>query len=163
MASALELDLPRFDKAMTELSRHSNRTASDIVTLNGRTILKSIVFNSPRFTGTMNGGWLPAWNALNVPGFPKNKPRNARAKRALANKNKRVHVAAGKFLDDRRSVTNPSVEMRNMSHYVENGKKVNYPHIVAAKTGFVRKAEDEVEGKFGRMLEQRYQRLLRSR
>jgi len=160
---ALEFDTASFDKAMTELSRHSNRTAYEIVTLNSKMILKAIVFNSPRQTGTMNGGWLAAWNALGVPGYPKNKPRKQSDAR-LAAKMKRQYIADGSIVDNRRSIGDPSVEMQNKSHYIGGrGQRVNYPHIVAARTGFVRKAEAEVSQKFARMLDERYKRLLRSR
>ena len=162
MASAMEFDTAHFGKAMTELAKHSNRSARDIVKLNAIAMLKSIVFNSPRLTGTMNGGWLAAWDRLGVPGYPKNTPRNKYAKKLLA-KRGRKYVSDGSIDDNRGNIADPSVTIRNKSHYIERGMKVNYPHIVAAKTGFMRKAEKEFSGKLERMLNMRYRQLMRRR
>lgn len=162
MASALEFDTADFSEALTELAKNSNRSARDLVTMNATGMLKAIVYNSPRLTGTMNGGWMAAWSALDVPGYPKNTPRNKYAKTLLA-KRGRKYVSDGTFSDNRRSIADPSVTFWNKSHYTEGGRKVNYPHIVAAKMGFMRKAEKEFEGKLQDMLDMRYRQLMRRR
>ena len=144
--SSFEINTRTFEKAMTELANESTRTNAEIVTLNSRQILRSIAFNSPRRSGNMNAGWRPAWDALEIPGTP-NTRRSKPHKQGS-----RTYTPAGSFTDGRRQRV-PFTEFTNESHFTEkNGKRVNYPHIVAARQNFMGKAESEIAMKMEKML-----------
>ena len=153
--ASFQLDTSRFDSQMRKLASVSTRTDEEIITLNAIDILKSIAYNSPKRTGNMNKGWLPAWNALGAPGTP-----NTRGKSAGRAAGRR-YVADGSFVDGR-SESVKFFEFVNTSHYIQRtGAKYNYPYPVAAKTGFMRKAEAEISAKFEKRITAQYRKAMR--
>lgn len=155
--SAFEIDTRTFQKAMTELANESTRTDEEIVTMNSRQILRSIAFNSPRRSGNMNAGWNAAWNGLEIPGTP-----NTRRKKSHK-QGSRTYTPEGTFTDGRRERVKYT-EFTNSSHFTEkSGKRLNYPHIVAARQNFMGKAEAEIAMKMERLLARKYRRMLRRR
>ncbi len=155
--SAFEIDTRTFEKSMTELANESTRTSQEIVTLNSRQMLRSIAFNSPRRSGNMNAGWNTAWQALEIPGTP-----NTRRKKSHK-QGSRTYTPEGTFTDGRRERV-PFTEFTNSSHFTEkSGRRVNYPHIVAARQNFMGKAEAEIAINMERLLARKYKRMLRRR
>jgi len=155
MSSAFQINTRSFEKAMTELANESTRTDQEIVTLNSKQILRSIAFNSPRRSGNMNSGWFTAWDALGIPGTPNTKRRKPHKQGS------RTYTPEGSFTDGRRQRV-PFTEFTNSSHFTEkSGKRVNYPHIVAARNPFMRKAEAEIAINAEKMLARKYRRNFR--
>lgn len=149
--SAFTLNTLKFEKQMNELARISRRTDKEIVTLNAVQILRSIAYNSPKRSGTMNKGWLPAWNALGAAGTP-----NTRARR----KPEAGQTASGGFIDGRNE-SKAFFEFQNDTHTLRRGKRINYPYIVNARVKFMEKAEREIAVKFDQMIRRKYSKLMR--
>ncbi len=155
--SSFEIDTRSFEKVMTQLANESTRTDEEIVTLNSQQILRSIAFNSPRQSGNMNAGWWTAWDALKIPGTPHTRRRKSHKQGS------RTYTPEGTFTDGRRERVK-FTEFTNSSHFTEkNGKRVNYPHIVAANNPFMQKAEAEIAINMEKLLARRYRRMLRRR
>lgn len=153
--ASFHLDTRQFDSQMQKLASVSTRTDEEIITLNARDILRAIAYNSPKRTGNMNSGWVPAWNALGAPGTPNTRGRKPRKSEA------RRYVPEGSFIDGRKTSAK-FFEFVNTSHYIQRtGAKYNYPYAVAAKTGFMRKAEAEIAGKFEKRIEAQYRKAMR--
>jgi hypothetical protein len=153
--ASFQLDSSAFEKQMKALARVSTRTDEEIITLNARDILRSIAFNSPRKTGNMNRGWVPAWDALGATGTPNTGSRKSTKSQA------RRYVAEGSFVDGRKASVK-FFEFSNSSHYIrKNGVKYRYPVAVATRLGFMRKAEAEVARKFENRLQKQYQKAMR--
>lgn len=151
---SFRMDTRGFERQMDKLAQLSTRSAEEIVTLNSQQIIRSIAYNSPKRSGNMNRGWLPAWNALGAKGTPNTHSRQN------PNTRTRKYVAEGAYIDGRRQ--KPAFfEFENGSHAVINGKRVNYPFIVNARKKFMAKAEAEVAQRFDRMLAKKMREVMK--
>lgn len=149
MKSKMEWDTREFERAMADVVRESDRTDHEIITMNARTLLRAVVYNTPRDTGTARAGYWPAWTALGMPGSPGTRRGYGPWKRG---KN-RLMIAQGRVDDQRKARGEKYVEWGNTSHYREKGKRVNYPYIRNQKDRWLDKAEAEATFKFGRAYE----------
>ena len=156
MSSGMSFDTSRLDRGFAQLARNSTRSDSELVKFNSIDIVKSIAFNSPRRSGNMNAGWWPAYAGLNIAGSP-----NTRRTSPHRQGKRRLYVPEGSFVDNSKS-SQPTIEFSNKSHAIINGKRVNYPFIVDARTAFMDAAEKEVAQKVQRRLERQYRKLLRN-
>jgi len=157
------LDTSGFEGALAQLAARSRRSDAEQIRLNATDILRSIAFNSPRQTGNMNAGWIPAWQALGISGKPNTTRslapftvggKGGGAKGRPASGNTRQYVPDGAFVDQRATPLLPFFEFVNRSHYINaQGKKIYYPYIVATRKDFMRRAEAEIAQKFERRLE----------
>ena len=153
MIVGLNFDTKEFERAMRELARESDRSGFEIVTMNARTFVKSVAYNTPRATGATRAGYWPAYQALEMTGSPGTRRPYAPFKRGKV----RMMVPEGKVVDKRRERGEQSFEFVNKTHYVQAGKKVYYPYIVNAKSDFFGRGAAEAAFKFGKT----YEKLLR--
>lgn len=153
--TGLNFNTREFERAMAEISRESDRTDYEIITMNCKTYLRSIVYNTPRDTGAGRAGFWPAWEALDMPGSPGTRRGNQPFTRKKGSK--RMYVPEGKVRDDRRKRGDKEFEFVNKTHMRRAGKKVYYLYVLNAKTDFWGKGAEEAAFKFGRG----YERLLR--
>lgn len=141
------LDTSKFESATRELSSLSSSSLEKQVWYNSRMILRSIAWNSPRDTGAMNAGWLPAWNKLKVSGRPNTK-LSGTTPIQVGKKKSRIKYPEGSIQDNRKSAV-PHIIMKNTTHEVRaDGKKINYPIFVNRRYNFMDKAEAEISDKF---------------
>jgi hypothetical protein len=155
MIIGLEFDTREFERAMADVARESDRADYEILTMNARTYLKSIVYNTPRDTGATRAGFWGAWESLDMSGSPGT--RRSRAPFKRKKRGKRMYIPEGTVRDDRKKRGVKEFEFINKTHYVENGKRVYYPYILNARTDFWGKGAEEAAFKFGRA----YEKLLR--
>lgn len=138
------------ERAMQDVIRESDRSDKEIIDMNSRTLVRSVAFNTPKDTGTTRAGWWPAWNALEMNGSPGTRRNYADWKRRSG----REMVPEGDVEDNRRGRGEKSFAFSNSTHYIDKrGKRVNYPYILNAQMGWMDKANEEVEFKFGRTYE----------
>jgi len=152
-----DVDTREMDSALRDVVRLSTRTDHEIVSLNARDLLKSLVFNTPYQSGTGRAGWWPAWRALDLPGTP----GTSRREGPQSSKRDRHKVAAGTVADKRDDPSEPSIEFANVTFlYFKHGARWFYlaaSHQRGPNAGWFQAAINEATMKFGRA----YDRLLR--
>lgn len=153
MIVGLQFDTKEFERAIAALVRESDRADSEIITMNAKTFLKAVVYNTPRDTGTTRAGYYPAWMALGMPGTP----GTNRGYAPWAKKGGRLYTPEGRVVDERHNSGMRSFEFANSTFYRANGKKVYYPYILNARRDFFGKGAAEASFKFGKL----YERLLK--
>jgi hypothetical protein len=157
MTTRIKFETREFERAMAEISSESDRTDHEIITMNGQTYLRAVVYNTPRDTGAGRAGFWQAWEALGMaatPGTRRGKTPFKKTKKA-----RRTYVPDGGVVDNRSGKHGEkSFEFINRTHILnERGQKVFYLYILNARNNFWGRATDEAEFKFGRG----YERLLK--
>lgn len=154
--SKATLDLTEFNAAINKLEKVSTYADYDLVTSNGRTLLKSLVFNTPRKTGKGRAGWWPAWTLLNMRGTP-----GTRRKLGAEKIKKRIYISEGYVIDERRKVGEASITFKNKTHVktTKKGKKIDFYYLGYwnNRKNWIQKAYNEATWKFGKQ----YERILR--
>jgi len=144
------VDTRAMKRAMDAVSRESTRADHEVITMNARTILRAVVFNTPRDTGTGRAGWWPAWSALQNPGTP-GTPRRLGAQ---TDKRGRGRVAVGRVDDQRNASPQAYFEFGNSTIAIRKGGPFRYLYASNAKgksAGWMQRAADEAEFKFGKI------------
>ena len=145
MEAAFKWDTREFERAAAQIANESDRTDHEIITMNAKTLLKAVVFNTPMQTGTLRAGFWPAWTALDMPGSP-----GTRRAYAPWKQYNRRYVPDGRVDDQRSKRGEAYFEFANSTHYYGRGGRVNYPYMLNAKKNFMGRAEAEATFKFGR-------------
>lgn len=153
MKAKMEWDTREFEMAMEAVARESDRSDHEIITMNARTLIRAVVYNTPRDTGTARAGYWPAWQALEMAGSPGTRRGYAPWVRGK----ERMMIPQGTVTDQRNAKGEKFVEWTNSTHYRAKGKRVNYPYIRNQKDKWLDKAEAEATFKFGKT----YEKLLR--
>jgi len=154
MIVSFEWDARELNRAMDAVARESTRADFEIITMNARQLLRAIVYNTPRDTGSARAGFWSAWSALGNSGSPGTR----RGPQAWKRKDGREYVPEGTVRDDRQRSGVREFEFVNKTHYIDKrGKKVYYPYILNARSDFWGKGEREATFKFGKV----YERLMR--
>lgn len=153
--TGLEFDTREFERAMADISSESDRTDFEIVTMNSRTYLRAIVYNTPIDEGAGRAGFWAAWEALENPGTPGT--RRGKAPFKLKKNARDKYVPDGTAIDKRRDRGERSFEFINRTHVVRYGKKIHYLYVLNARTDFWGKGAEEATYKFGKG----YERLLK--
>jgi len=145
-----------FERACAEISRESDRTDFEIITMNATTALKEVVYATPRDTGAGRAGFWKAWEALQLSGTPGTRRGQEPFKRKQ--KARRTYVPDGAAIDKRRDSGEKSFEFINRTHIInERGKKVYYLYVLNARKHFWDKGMMKAAFKFGTG----YERLLK--
>lgn len=161
-------DFSGMQKAIDAVARESRRTSAEVVTLNGREVMRKIAFGTPRYTGTGRAGWTPAWKTVGLPG----RPYTGKGLGQQKGKLKRYH-ADGSAVDGLKAA-NPFIVLRNDTYVTAPpprkrrntkdkrsyaGGKFKYLHkanAVGKSKGWFQKAVDSVAFSF----HWQYQKLL---
>ena len=156
MNFGIKADTRELERAMDAVTRESLRADHEVVMLNGRTLLRAIVYNTPRSTGNGRAGWWPAWSGLGMAGTPGTPV--AEGTHVLR---KQQYTAAGTFTDRSRARPEAFVEFTNTSSVQrKGGKQFRYLFVSNARgksADWMQKAADEATFKFDRQ----HARLLR--
>lgn len=163
--SGMVWDTTELDRAIAAVSRESRKADAEIVTYNGRTLLKAIVAANPRDTGASRGGWYPSWHGLEMPGMPRTRAKPGRYHKrghglvqadGSTNKDgkpKRVYVVDGGFVDERARAGEAAVEFVNRTYCTSTRKgretKLYYPYVLNAKDRWMQRAADSAAFRFG--------------
>jgi len=153
---SMDFDYRQFDRALREVTQESDRADFEIVTMNSRTLAKSLMYNTPIDSGATRAGFWPAWTALGMPGTP-GTTRNMTAFEVRSKKRKtaRRYVPDGWAKDERRKPGDPGFAFAVRTHMYARGKRINYPYALNARLNFWGAGFREVSFKFG----QAYERL----
>jgi len=152
---SMAADTREFERAMAELANESDRSDTEIVTFNGRTLIRSLVHNTPRDTGNTRAGFWPAWEALEMAGTPGTRRRFGEWSTDYRG---RKLTSAGTVDDRRDKQGEQSIGWVVKSYLIDaKGKIVPYPYVLNAKKDFWGAGLREASFKFGRT----YERLLR--
>lgn len=165
MQVQMTFDTKDMIRAMNEVANESDRSDFEIITANSDTLLKSLVYNTPRDTGSLRAGFWPAWEALEKPGTPGTRKRfrgRTREEDVEDLRNRphlnRLYIPDGSVDDKRRVKGEKEFVFVNKTHYIEkSGRRIYYGYILNAKTNFWGKGEREATFKFGRA----YDKMLR--
>lgn len=150
MQSGIEFASAELERAMRDVAQESDRADREVLTMNAVGLLKSVVYNTPKDTGTTRAGWWPAWNALELSGAP----GTGRKLRSWTRKGGREYVPEGDVNDNRDNKEELSFEFWNRTHYItKRGKKVYYPYVLNGRTGWMDDAASEATFKFERIHE----------
>lgn len=151
MQARVDFMTDELERAMEDVIEESDHADERVLTMNAKGLLKSVVYNTPKDTGTTRAGWWPAWNALELSGSPGTRRQMRTWERRSG---ARKYVPEGGVDDNRDSRQELSFEFTNRTHYVQrNGKKIYYPFILNGKTGWMQDAADEATFKFERIHE----------
>ncbi len=151
MQASIDFASEELEKAMRDVADESDRADEEVLTMNAKGLLKSVVYNTPKDTGTTRAGWWPAWNELELSGSPGTRRKMQSWERKSGS---RKYVPEGDVTDNRNSKQELSFEFRNRTHYVQrNGKKVYYPYVLNGRTGWMDDAASEATFKFERIHE----------
>jgi hypothetical protein len=125
--------------------------------MNAKTYLKSIVYNTPKWSGATRAGYWPAWNALGMSGSPGT--RRSFGKFKMKKSNNRTYIPDGYVIDERNNRREKVFVFVNKTHHISDktGKKTYYPYEVNQRQDFWGKGAEEAAFKFGRA----YEKLLR--
>jgi len=157
MSFGVSVDIREMERAMDAIARESVKADAEIVTANARNILKSVVFNTPRLTGSGRAGWWDGWQALEMPGSPGTNVRPGVPNHV----GKRLHYyPKGTVRDERGKVGEASFETTNGTTVVRVGKKsgkrsrpIGYLYLLDQHVHFMDYAAREASWKFGKAYE----------
>ena len=151
-----QIDDTQMRRVMDELERESVLADYEIVTTNARTLLRSVVFNTPKQTGRGRAGWWPAWRALEMAGTPgtrfKDEPHRFPPGRSagVGQRDKRLYKPRG-TVDDRRNETGKaSFAFENETVVVsKEGTELEYLRVTNVNQHWMQDAIDETRDSEG--------------
>jgi hypothetical protein len=165
------LDLTEFNAATQRLAEYSKRTVPEMAKINAQILMRAVAKETPKRTGNLRAGWLPAWRSVGLPGnayagrarYGQQPPRQLSrlGKDGKRKKSRERMVAEGKVISDLKA-TSPTFTAVNSSHAIRRGgKKVRYGYVYNAWDHFLERAVAKATDKVKQITEKQMDKLIK--
>jgi len=140
----MKLDTREFNKSLNNLIKESSKDDFDILTFNGKQVIRLIAYETPKKSGFGRAGWTASWNEIGNPGKPYTRKAPGKHKRG-----KKTYIVSGKMIDNRKDRVNPSVEFVNNTFllYERGNFKLKLNYLFDLNDGKLRTIQGEAVGK----------------